>query len=231
MMDRPRPPDISLQGRNAAEVLYWAAKTFPGRLAVTSSFQTQSVPLLHLISRICPEVPILFLDTGFHFQQTLSYRNQLRRRLGLNVRNLEPLKGKSELLATHGELYKTNAHMCCYLNKVEPLQRALQCYDAWISGVRRDQTKARAGMKALEAQDNGLYKICPMLEWTAEDVEAYRAQFQLPEHPLRQQGYKSIGCWPCTRAVVEHEDPRAGRWADQEKTECGLHVDEQEGEQ
>lgn len=212
-----------LENRSAPEILYWAAKTFPGRLAITSSFQTQSLPLLHLVSRICPSAPVLFLDTGFHFEETLKYRDLLIRILGLNVRILHPLTSRSELLAKHGELYRKNANMCCYLNKVEPLERTLQSFDAWVSGIRRDQTAVRGGVKVLDKQANGLYKICPMLDWTDKMVNSYCEKSDLPPHPLLARGYKSIGCIPCTRAVQDGEDPRAGRWSGTKKTECGLH--------
>ena len=208
---------------HAAEIIYWAAKTFRNKLAVTSSFQTQSIPLLHLISRICPNTPILFLDTGFHFEETLEFRSKLVTELGLNVVNLVPLMGHQEFKSKHDKLHETNPNMCCYLNKVEPLQRKLKKYSAWISGVRRDQTMHRANTPVCQLQDNGLYKICPMVQWTESIVNDYINKLKLPRHPLYDSGYRSIGCACCTVAVEIGQDSREGRWNGQEKTECGLH--------
>jgi len=212
-----------LESRTAAEILYWAAKTFGSKLALTSSFQTQSLPLLHLVSKICPNVPVFFLDTGFHFKETIEFRNQLKRELGINIVTLLPLCGHEDFIENHGELHQTNQNMCCYMNKVEPLQRALAGYDAWISGVRRDQTEARKNTPVIAMQNNGLYKVCPMVRWTQDDVTHYIKRFGLPEHPLSTQGYRSIGCAPCTKPTLVGQDPRVGRWVGSEKTECGLH--------
>lgn len=219
----------SLEQRSAAEILYWAAKAFRSKLALTSSFQTQSLPLLHLVSRICPTIPVFFLDTGFHFEETLEFRNQLKRELGINIVTLEPLCGHDAFIHQHGELHQSNPNMCCYMNKVEPLQRALQGYDAWISGIRRDQTEARRNTPVISMQNNGLYKVCPMVAWTADNVNDYIQRYELPKHPLLSQGYKSIGCAPCTKPTKEGQDAREGRWAEQDKTECGLHFDPDTG--
>ena len=208
---------------SAAEIVYWAAKRFRNKLAITSSFQTQSVPLLHLVSRICPNVPVLFLDTGFHFPETLAFRNRLARQLGLNIVDLYPLMGHERFQKQHGMLYQSNPNMCCYMNKVEPLQRKLNGFSAWISGIRRDQTQHRAETPVCELQGNGLFKICPMVNWSASAIASYIDKFELPRHPLHAAGYKSIGCHCCTKAVSDGEDPRSGRWAESEKTECGLH--------
>lgn len=220
---KPQPVDGPTDQHHAAEIIYWAAKKFRGRLAVTSSLQTQSVPLLHLISRICPNVPVLFLDTGFHFSETLSFKDHLRRKLGLNVIELRPLMGHQQFRARHADLHVSNPNMCCYLNKVEPLQRKLRKYSAWISGIRRDQTEHRSQTPVMELKDNGLFKICPMVMWQDRDVANYIDRHQLTRHPLHDAGYQSIGCACCTKAVSLGEDPRSGRWAGQEKTECGLH--------
>lgn len=216
---------IAPSGQSAAEIIYWASKTFGSRVAVTSSFQTQSLPLVHLISRICPNLPIFFLNTGFHFSETLEYCLKLKRDLGLHIVELSSLMDHDDFLAKHGELYRSNPNMCCYLNKVEPLQRALSGYDAWISGIRRDQTPERSETPVLAKQQDGRYKICPMVRWTADDVNNYIDKHDLPAHPLAERGYLSIGCRPCTKAVVPGSDPRSGRWAESEKTECGLHFD------
>ncbi len=205
-------------------ILQWAWETFRNRIAVSSSFQTQSLPLLHMISQVAPQMPVLFLDTGYHFPETLRFRDRLREELGLNIRILEPIMGHDGFLRQHGSLYMSNPDRCCYLNKTEPMQKALQQYDAWISGIRRDQTNERAGTPIVALDANGKYKICPLAYWKREQVWQYIHDHDLPSHPLFSQGYSSIGCQPCTRQVREDEDERAGRWSGLSKEECGLHI-------
>ncbi len=207
------------------EILQWAWETFGPKVAVSSSFQTQSVPLLHLVSRVCPELPVIFLDTGFHFPETLTFRDELQARLGLNIKVIRPVIEKHELIARYGQgLYRRDPDLCCYINKVEPMERAISGFTAWISGVRRDQTAARQALSVLAPQAKGLLKIHPMLTWSKKEVWAYIDQYQLPSHPLFTKGYMSVGCAPCTRPVFAGQDERAGRWAGKTKTECGLHV-------
>jgi len=207
------------------EILKWAWEIFGPDIAATSSFQSQSLPLLHLIAQTVPDLPVLFLDTGFHFPETLAFRDQLVREMGLNVVNLKPQTGHDEFKRRHGELYRQNPDMCCYINKVEPLKRAKKGLQAWITGVRRDQTATRAEMSFVSIDADGLYKICPMLNWTQKDVFRYMHENNLPDHPLLAQGYLSIGCAPCTRPVFgDGADERSGRWAGQDKVECGLHI-------
>lgn len=214
----------SLEKSSAPLILHWAADTFGKRLVVTSSFQTQSLPLLHLVSRICPNVCVLFLDTHFHFDETIDFKDQLINDFGINVQILEPELSKSEFLSKHGKLYERDPSMCCFFNKVDPLQRELDGVDAWISGVRRDQTKERHDTPIVSLQPNGKIKICPLALWTENDVEKYIKIYRLPRHPLWNRGYKSIGCEPCTAPVENGEDYRSGRWQYFTKTECGLHL-------
>ncbi len=215
---------LAVPGRTE-EILAWAWETFAPKVVASSSFQTQSVPLLHLIAQVCPEMPVLFIDTGFHFPETLSFRDELQARLGLNVVVVRPLISKSELLRKYGEgLYRRDPDLCCYLNKVEPMRRALEGMAAWVSGVRRDQTAHRRAMRVLERQASGLLRIHPMLNWTQADVDAYRRRYDLPAHPLYHLGYRSVGCAPCTRPTFINADPRSGRWAGTGKRECGLHL-------
>jgi len=176
-----------------------------------------SVPLLHIISRICPDLPILFVDTGYHFPETLQFRDDLREAWHLRVTTVGPLLSRPCYPAP------CDADLCCHLRKVEPMQRALQCYRAWITGIRRDQTAQRRNVRVLERQAGGLVKVNPLVNWTRADVEAYRARHILPAHPLYAYGYRSVGCAPCTRAVQDGQDDRAGRWVGLDKTECGLH--------
>lgn len=191
---------------------------------MTSSFQTQSVPLLHMVSRVAPQMPVFFLDTGFHFPQTLAFRDRLVADLGLNLKVLKPELGHKGFLQRYGELYRMDPDMCCHINKVLPLRAVSKNLLAWISGIRRDQTPNRSNTPVIARQLDGLYKICPLATWTAKQVWQYSYDHQLPEHPLLAQGYESIGCAPCTRPVFQGENPRAGRWAGNAKTECGLHL-------
>jgi phosphoadenosine phosphosulfate reductase len=208
------------------EILRWAWETFGTKAAISSSFQTQSVPLLHLVAQTCPGMAVLFLDTGFHFPETLTFRDQLQAHFKLNLVVVRPAIEKSQLIAQHGEgLYRRDPDLCCYINKVEPMQRAISGLQAWLSGVRRDQTAHRQALSVVQPDTNGLLKIHPLLNWTKKDVWAYIDQHQLPAHPLFSKGYLSVGCAPCTRPVMAGEDERAGRWAGLNKAECGLHLE------
>ena len=206
------------------EVIRWAWSTFGSSLASSSSFQTQSVPLLHMISSVCPEIPVLFVDTGFHFPETLAFCDEMKTLLGLNVVVVRPEVEQSEILVKYGEgLYRHDPDLCCYINKVEPLERAISGLKGWISGVRKDQTELRAGLHVLRRRSTGLLGIHPLTNWTGSDVDAYIARHHLPSHPLSGNGYASIGCAPCTRPTCHGEQVRAGRWSGTDKTECGLH--------
>ncbi len=213
-----------LEGEPPQEILRWAWETFAPRIAGSSSFQSQSVALLHMIAQIVPAMPVLFLDTGYHFPETLEFRDHLGQRLGLNIQLLEPTMGHDSFRQRFGALYLRNPDRCCYINKVEPLQRALKNYDAWISGIRRDQTGARATTPIISREQGGRYKICPLANWTGQQVRQYISEHGLPQHPLAEKGYPSIGCAPCTRPVRVGEAERDGRWAGQSKIECGLHL-------
>lgn len=215
-----------LDSASAQEILQWAVKVFGDQVAATSSFQSQSVPLLHLISKTVPELPIIFLETGFHFPETLELRDQLTEELGLNVRSVKTQMGHDGFQEEYGALYKKNPDLCCHINKVKPLDRALSGFDAWISGIRRDQSPRRSDTPVVSKESEELVKICPMVEWTNEEVWDYVDEHGLPYHPLLEDGYLSIGCAPCTRPVEDGEDARTGRWSGKEKTECGLHLDD-----
>ena len=209
------------------EIIAWAAETFCPALAVTSSFQTQSLPLLHMIAAIRPRLRVFFIDTGMHFWETLLFREHLEAELGLNVVDLYPDDRWRPFLRNFGRrLPLEDPNLCCYLRKVQPLQKAMSELQAWISGIRRDQTAVRARAQILERHANGLIKVNPLLNWTRDDIEAYRKRYNLPAHPLLRKGYPSVGCAPCTRPVAPGtEDERAGRWVGQEKRECGLHTE------
>jgi phosphoadenosine phosphosulfate reductase len=232
-MDTPHSslPDLDLVRLNArfeaqspTKILQWAWETFGPDIAASSSFQTQSVPLLHLISQICPDMPVIFLDTELHFPETLAFRDELQQHFRLKLVVVQPRIQRSELAVRYGvNLPEHNPDLCCYINKIEPMQRALSGLKAWVSGARRDQTAQRQKLASLERQPSGLFKIQPMLNWTRADINRYIEQHQLPSHPLLSQGYRSIGCAPCTHPTLSG-DERAGRWAGLDKTECGLHT-------
>ncbi|MCD4687396.1 MAG: phosphoadenylyl-sulfate reductase [Anaerolineae bacterium] len=209
-----------------ARIITWAAKHYMPALAATSSFQTQSVALLHIISQVAPQTPVLFLDTGYHFPETLAYRDQLMTGFGLTLRVVRPAIDQAEQMQQHGDaLYRRDPDLCCHINKVEPLQRALRDLGAWISGIRRDQTANRATAEPIEVLPDGRVKINPLVAWTHKDLWRYINRHDLPAHPLFSQGYLSVGCAPCTQPVSAGQDERAGRWSGSGKTECGLHTD------
>ncbi|MBN1200591.1 MAG: phosphoadenylyl-sulfate reductase [Anaerolineae bacterium] len=207
-------------------IITWAADRLMPALAATSSFQTQSVALLHMISRVRPGIPIIFLDTGYHFAETLTYRDQLVERLGLTLRVVRPVIEPAEVIRRYGDaLYRHDPDLCCYIHKVKPMQQALRDLDGWIASIRRDQTPNRAQTQPLEQLPGGCIKISPLAAWTQRDLWAYIHRYDLPVHPLFNKGYQSVGCAPCTRPVSDGEDERAGRWAGTGKSECGLHTD------
>lgn len=213
------------------ELIAWAHKEFSPHVAMSSSFQTQSVPLLHLVAEVAPRLPIVFLDTGYHFAETLEFRDRLIERWGLNVRVMRAAMPRPDFLRHHGpDLYRRDPDLCCQIHKVEPMTRALDGLRAWISGVRRDQAPSRSDVDAVEEGAGGVVRIHPMVHWRQSDIDEFSARHDLPTHPLHAQGYASIGCAPCTRPVaIEGAYSRTGRWAGTDKTECGLHTDLRQG--
>lgn len=221
---------LQLEGKPADRILAWAAHVVP-RFVITSSFGADSVVLLHLVSQVAPEVPILFLDTGFHFPETLEHRRELARRLGLTVLDVRPDLSVEQQADRYGpSLYDRDPDACCRLRKTIPLRRMLTSFDGWATGVRRVQTPERAHTPVVEARrhdERWLVKVAPLAAWTDADVEEYIERHDLPRHPLVGSGFASIGCSPCTRPVLGGDDPRAGRWAGfTGKTECGIHLRE-----
>ena len=197
-----------------------------GDLAVVSSFGAESAVLLHLIASVDPSVPVLFLDTGKHFPETLAYRDELVARLGLNLVVLTP---DAEDLAKRDETglrWSYDPDGCCEIRKVKPLEKALLNYDASFTGRKAFQAATRANLPRFEVDTSdaqGRLKINPLIDWDAGQIEGYFIQHDLPRHPLIAQGYPSIGCSPCTSQVLPGEDPRSGRWKGWDKTECGIH--------
>ena len=216
--------DAELRHAHPAEVLSAAIERFADRVALVSSFGAESAVLLHLAAQLKPDLPVLFLDTGMLFGQTLDYRRQLAAELGLkDVRDLRPRFEDLAIGDPAAELWKTDPDACCRIRKVIPLDLALEGYAAWITGRKRFHGGERLRLPVVEAHD-GRVKFNPLANWRKADLDAYAAAHGLPEHPPVAFGYPSIGCWPCTSPVDEGSDLRSGRWSGSQKTECGIHT-------
>lgn len=203
-----------------------------GHLALVSSFGAESAVLLHMIAQVAPETPILFLDTGKHFAETLDYRDLLAARLNLNIVNLTP---DPDILAKRDETglrWSYDPDGCCDIRKVLPLEKALGDYDASITGRKGFQSGTRRGLERFELESGtGRIKWNPLANWNKAALDAYFEAHALPRHPLEEQGYLSIGCAPCTSKVAPGEDPRSGRWKGWDKVECGIHIPLKPGEE
>ena len=195
-----------------------------GNVALVSSFGAESVVLLHMVSVIAPGTPVLFVDTLMLFQETLDYQRDVSAKLGLtDVRTITAEQTALDLEDPDGTLNLFNTDACCSLRKTVPLEKALSGFDAWITGRKRFQASTRAALDFFEVETPTRMKINPLAHWGREDLEEYMVENRLPRHPLVARGYPSIGCAPCTSPVKPGEDPRAGRWRGQQKTECGIH--------
>ncbi|MDQ0810492.1 phosphoadenosine phosphosulfate reductase [Streptomyces sp. B3I7] len=212
-----------LEDASALEILRWAAKTFGKRFCVTSSMEDAVVA--HLASRAMPGVDVVFLDTGYHFPETIGTRDAVEAVMDVRVLTLTPKQTVAEQDAEYGPgLHDRDPDLCCFLRKVKPLQKSLAGYEAWATGLRRDESLTRANTPVVGWDDKRRkVKISPIARWTQDDVDAYVTEHGVLTNPLLTDGYASVGCAPCTRRVAEGEDARAGRWAGRAKTECGLH--------
>jgi len=221
-----------LEGKSPQEALCWAVKRFHPRLTMATAFGAEGCCLIHMLAEIEPAVRIFNLETGYQFAETQELRERIKERYGIEVEYVRPDLTVAEYEEEHGgPLYNLYSDQCCHDRKMIPLRRAIVGYDAWISAIRRDQTshRAAAGVVQWDAKF-ALVKINPLLTWTKREVWGFIHKYDIPYNPLHDQGYPSIGCWPCTRPVGEGEDDRAGRWFGTAKKECGLHVIEhQEG--
>jgi len=200
-------------------VLEWTLGQYPGKTALTVSFGGGGLVLAHLLSEIDRSVPVIFLDTGMHFPETYAFKNEFVEKYKLNIVDVHPAFDP-------GPLYETDTDQCCAIRKVEPMARAVNGYDAWVSALRRDQSATRGNIGLFDLQrvnEQDVLKVYPLAFWTRSEVWRYLYDNGVPYHPLLDQGYTSIGCWPCTRATRAGEDERAGRWSGSGKTECGLH--------
>ena len=213
-----------LEGASAEDVIRWATDTFGNRICITSSMS--DAVIVHLASAIRPGIDVVFLDTGYHFPETIGTRDAVSAVYPVNLVNVTPSRTVAEQDAELGpRLYGRNPDLCCYLRKVEPLERALRGYDAWITGVRRDETLSRRSTRVVEFDEKRQkVKVNPIVGWTSEQVDEYIASNGVLVNPLVNDGYPSIGCRTCTLRVEAGADPRSGRWAGTGKTECGIHV-------
>ncbi|HBZ83833.1 MULTISPECIES: phosphoadenylyl-sulfate reductase [Brevibacillus] len=232
MSNRQRMADEELQvwayrmeAKLPQDVLVLAVENFAGNLVLASSFGAEDVVLIDMLHKLAPTIPVFYLDTNKHFAETYETRDKLQERYQTKFIQVLPQMTLAEQEEKHGaKLWETDPNLCCQIRKVEPLQRVLSGYDAWITGIRRDQAPTRAHAKKVEWDDKfNLVKFNPLADWTMDQVWEYIHANQVPYNPLHDRHYPSIGCSVCTRPVLPGQDPRAGRWAGFDKTECGLH--------
>jgi phosphoadenosine phosphosulfate reductase len=215
-------PDV--EAMSAEQVLVWAYEQFGDRLCLTCSWQKQSSVLVHMVSELGLDVPVVELDTHLFFKETYETRERLVERYGLELIRPEVLTVAEQHRQEGPNLWERDPDRCCHLRKVEPLERVLAGYDAWISGIRREQSLTRKDARRVEWSERyDVWKVHPLVDWDAKRVDAYILVNEIPYNPLHDVGYPSIGCIPCTRPVSRDEDERAGRWADSDKIECGIH--------
>ncbi len=223
------PPEaVSLEAaRDPRQVLSVAVRHHP-RIVLASALGPQSLALVDMLSRLdlLSDVDIAFLDTGLHFAETLQLKARVEKRYAIRIRTVKPAVPLMEQARRHGEeLWSRDPSRCCALRKVAPMRELLAGYDAWITGIRRAQTPERAGIQPVEWDSTfELVKVNPLFAWNELDVERYLDAHQVPRNELREQGYRSIGCWPCTAPAMDSSDSRSGRWQGRTKTECGLHL-------
>jgi phosphoadenosine phosphosulfate reductase len=214
----PVLPELDFEAMTAEQLLVWAHERFGTRLCLTCSWQRQSSALVHMVSELDLDVDIVELDTQVLFPETYETRERLVQRYALDLKSFRPIHAPDRL-------WETDPDRCCGIRKVEPLERALRGYDAWITGIRREQSLTRADAQKVEWSERyRVWKIQPLVDWDAKRVQAYIHVNEIPYNPLHDRGYPSIGCVPCTRAVTAGEDERAGRWSGSGKLECGIHV-------
>jgi phosphoadenosine phosphosulfate reductase len=219
-----------LEGRPAAEIIRWAVDRFGDGLVIGSSFGKDSLVIMDLARQLRPDIPVLFLETGYHFPETLEFRDQLRSEAKMNIVDVRPDLSVPAQDAEFGrDLFARAPDQCCEMRKVAPLRRALVGRRAWMTGVRRSQHPQRASTPVVEWQEvgengKGVFKINPLVAWSLPEVDAYLEEHALPRHPLWAKGYPSVGCAPCTAPASLAEGERAGRWKGSGKIECGIHV-------
>jgi phosphoadenosine phosphosulfate reductase len=219
--------DAQIEALSAEDVLLWAYEEFGERLCLSCSWQKQSSVLVHMVSELGLGIDVVELDTQLFFKETYDTRDRLVERYNLTLIQPEVLTVAEQHKREGPNLWESQPDRCCHIRKVEPLIEALRPYDAWVSGIRRDQSPSRAGARKVERSERyGVWKIQPLVDWSEEDVWAYIMANDIPYNPLHDVGYRSIGCIPCTRPTRADEEERAGRWAGSDKLECGIHLEE-----
>jgi phosphoadenosine phosphosulfate reductase len=217
--------NVRLENATPEARLAFAVVTWGESLLFTSSFGVGSGVLLHLWSRVAPNLPVVFIDTGFLFDETHTYKDRLVQELGLRVEIARPSMPRDDFLWEHGaDVMARDPDLCCARNKIAPLQPFIARSHAWVSGLRRDEATTRSAIPILQATQDGPVKVHPLATMTSAEATAYLEAHSIPEHPLKARRYLSVGCWPCTGPVAEGDGERAGRWAGSAKTECGLHT-------
>jgi phosphoadenosine phosphosulfate reductase len=218
--------ELEIEDLRAEDVLRWAADEFGERLCLTCSWQKQSSVLVHMVSELGLEVDYVELDTQLFFKESYETRQRLVERYGIELVVPDVITVAEQHKQEGPNLWERDPDRCCHIRKVEPLLRALEPYDAWVSGIRRDQSPSRAGVKKVERSSRyGVWKIQPLADWSEKDVWSYILGNDIPYNPLHDVGYRSIGCIPCTRPTRPDEEERAGRWAGSDKLECGIHLE------
>lgn len=226
---QPLRPELEAQLQHVRELLRRElGAVSAGESCLTCSFQAEDVLLLHLTRELLPEIPVLFLDTGYHFRETYAYRDRIAAEWQLNLINLVPKQSVSEQELAHGRVFEEDPNRCCALRKVEPLFEAVARYKVWLTGLRREQARSRTALREVDdfavRPDVTVRKLSPFADWSTRDVWQLAAYFGIPLLPLYDAGYTSIGCEPCTTLPTDPNDPRSGRWAGK-KVECGIHIE------
>jgi phosphoadenosine phosphosulfate reductase len=223
--------DVNVEALSAEAVIGWVHAEFGDRLCLTCSWQKQSSVLVHMVSELGVGIDVVELDTHLFFRESYETRDRLVRRYGLKLIRPEIITVAEQHKQEGPNLWERDADRCCHIRKVEPLIRALEPYDAWISGIRREQSPSRANARKLERSERyDVWKVQPLADWSEDDVWRYIADNDIPSNPLHEVGYRSIGCIPCTRPTRPDEEERAGRWAGSDKLECGIHLESKQGE-
>lgn len=212
--------------RSVEDILAWAIPQYAPRIAMTSSFGAEGIVLIDHLVKLGLKLPVIYLDTGFHFTETEELKRRVEEHFQVEILVQQAELSVAEQTARYGEkLYERDSDACCRLRKVEPLKQALRDLDAWVAALRRDQSPSRANIQIVEWNaKHELVKVNPLATWTRKDVWNYTLKHKLPYHRLYDEGYASIGCWPCTKKVTAGEHERSGRWAGQTKVECGIHL-------
>jgi phosphoadenosine phosphosulfate reductase len=222
----PQLADLDYEGMPAEDLLRWAYGEFGDKLCLTCSWQKQSSVLVHMVSELGLDIPVVELDTQLFFRETYDTRERLVERYGLTLERPEVISVAEQHLREGPNLWERDPDRCCHIRKVEPLIAALEPYDAWISGIRRDQSPSRAGASKIQWSERyAVWKLHPLADWDEKRVWAYITVNEIPYNPLHDAGFRSIGCIPCTRPTRPGEEERAGRWAGSDKLECGIHLD------